>query len=133
MPTRDSAGKFVRGSSGNPGGRPKGLAALIRQKVGDSGEKLVTIAFKIANDNSALDKDRLTAIGWLADHGFGKPLQAIELDARLGGSVSLAQSVDSMTTAERQARVRDLLEASGLAASPMPTNGANGDGGGLPV
>jgi hypothetical protein len=75
----DETTRFKPGESGNPGGRPKGLASLIREQVGDDGTKLVKYVVAVLEDKKASPKLRLEAATWLADRGFGRPRQAIEL------------------------------------------------------
>src|SRR3990167_11259977 len=58
------------GQSGNPGGRPKGLAKATRELVGDDGLPLAEIWWKIAQDPK--HKDQLRASELLADRGWGK-------------------------------------------------------------
>ena len=90
----------------NRGGRPKGLAALIREKT-DDGEEMVKIALGILRGTSKIDrvsmftgkpykegpafKDRLEALKWLGDRGFGKALQAIELTGKDGRPIQTEQ------------------------------------------
>lgn len=72
---RDGSGRWRRGVSGNPGGRPKGQAELsksARKLVGEDGEALIQIWWDIARDPMRRDSDRLEASRLLADRGWGK-------------------------------------------------------------
>ena len=71
---------FLPGQSGNPGGRPKGLARRVRELVGDSGESIFQFMVDVLGDETARTADRLEAAKWLADRGFGKAVQAVEID-----------------------------------------------------
>ena len=71
---------FVPGVSGNPGGRPKGLARRVRELVGDNGELILEFMVEVLGDDSARTADRLQAAMWLADRGFGKAVQTVEID-----------------------------------------------------
>jgi hypothetical protein len=64
---------FMPGRSGNPGGRPKGLAKASRALVGEDGMALFELWWSIANDPIRRDSDRLEASRLLADRGWGKP------------------------------------------------------------
>ena len=77
---RDSGGHFAKGVTGNPGGRPKGLAAYIREQTND-GEDLVNKVMHILQHPNgkglAAQKLQLECIQWLADRGFGKASQLV--------------------------------------------------------
>ena len=63
---------FKPGQSGNPGGRPKGIAKAIREVVGDDPYELAVILLEIAKDPKARHADRISAVRELLDRGWGK-------------------------------------------------------------
>jgi hypothetical protein len=73
---------FMPGQSGNPRGRPKGLAKATRELVGEDGMALAELWWDIARDETRRDRDRLEASRLLADRGWGKAptFAAIEED-----------------------------------------------------
>ena len=68
------------GSQRQPWWAPKGLARRVRELVGDNGELILEFMVDVLGDDSARTADRLEAAKWLADRGFGKALQAVEVD-----------------------------------------------------
>jgi len=64
---------FRRGRSGNPGGRPKGLARATRELVGDDGLTIVQFWLDTMLDESMQVRVRLEASRLLAERGWGKP------------------------------------------------------------
>ncbi len=58
--------------SGNPGGRPQGLARATRELVGEDGHKLAELWWDIATDETQRSSDRLEASKLLAERGWGK-------------------------------------------------------------
>lgn len=79
-PRRVVGRPFRPGQSGNPGGRPKGLASRIREATRD-GEDLVAFALRVFNAEipGVKIEHRLEALQWLSDRGWGKPVQSVEL------------------------------------------------------
>jgi hypothetical protein len=69
-------GRFQPGRSGNPGGRPAGLAALVRAETaigGVEGAELVAFMLSVLRGKrKAPLRLRMEAAAWLADRGFGK-------------------------------------------------------------
>ena len=85
MPPRGKP--FQKGSCPNPGGRPKGLAEAVRGKV--TPLKLVDLLMHVAFDKptdqrvmfgrAASIKERVDAVAELADRGWGKSIQAVDI------------------------------------------------------
>ena len=52
----------------------------MRELVGDNGELILEFMIEVLSDETARTADRLEAAKWLADRGFGKAVQAVEID-----------------------------------------------------
>jgi hypothetical protein len=68
---------FPKGVSGNPGGRPAGLARYVRVRVGEDGRMTVVFMVGVLEDESERTEMRMQAAAWLADRGFGKAVQTM--------------------------------------------------------
>ena len=76
---RDQGGRYLPGHNGNQGGRPKGLAAYIRDQTGD-GVEIVALMLRVLRGQvrGLKPHHRLEAATWLADRGWGKATQTME-------------------------------------------------------
>jgi hypothetical protein len=78
------------GQSGNPGGQPRGFVSEIRRQT-KNGFELVSFALRVLRNEEAEMRDRAWACGFLADRGFGKPTQSLDLEVAGEPMVPLSQ------------------------------------------
>jgi hypothetical protein len=69
---------FKPGQTGNAGGRPKGLAALVRAETRDGAELVEFMLGVLRGKKRAPLRLRMEAAAWLADRGFGRVPQPLE-------------------------------------------------------
>lgn len=76
MSERDDKGQFVKGKSGNPGGRKKGVTALVRELSNDYLD-YIQLLDQWARDDDIPVKDRRACITDLLNRSMGMPRQSI--------------------------------------------------------
>jgi Family of unknown function (DUF5681) len=97
--------RFRKGQSGNPGGRPKGLARITRELLGDDGETAVRFLVSVMDGGPLPDgaipsvSERITAAKLLIERGWGRAPEFAPLEDRdplelRGGDEELAASFD---------------------------------------
>lgn len=72
--------RWVKGQSGNPGGRPKDPFGPLIRKETKEGLELVRKALSIMRSTQE-DDLALKAVQWLSDRGWGKAKQMIDVEA----------------------------------------------------
>ena len=111
---RLAVGRFAKGVTGNPGGRPKGLASSIRERTGngeDLADKVLHILRHPKGKGIEAQRLQLDCIQWLADRGFGRPVQGV---VHGGMKVEPWKALDHISTEDLRAFVEATREAKAL-------------------
>ena len=99
------------GRSPNPGGRPKGLAKRVREKVGNDGDELIDffLSVKAGKEKGFTGRDRLDAAKWLSERGWGKtPDTVVSIDGgELDAESDVALSLDELVNLARAPKADD--------------------------
>jgi hypothetical protein len=72
---------FVKGQSGNPGGRPKVVGEVQELARSHTADAVTTLA-EIMRDTAAAPAARVAAANALLDRGYWKPLQSSTVSVR---------------------------------------------------
>jgi hypothetical protein len=96
MPNPTGKGGFQKGKSGNPGGRPRALASVMHEARRHTPEALKRLVKLMKEAKS--ESVRLGAIQELLSRGWGRPIQAFQVDGRF-----LTKKLSEMTSDEIKA------------------------------
>lgn len=111
VPVPKGPHRWKPGQTGNPGGRPKGLASRIRAITND-GEDLISFLYKVVKgEEGGQTRDKIQAAQILLDRGFGKAVETqvqVQLDAKNGDST---QTLDDLADAQLESMARQLQVA----------------------
>jgi hypothetical protein len=102
-------GGFTKGKSGNPGGRPRALASVMHEARRHTLEAL-RVLLKLMRDAES-ESVRLNAAEAILSRGWGKPIQALQVDGRF-----LTKKLSDLTPDEIQA----LEERVGMIEADQP-------------
>lgn len=97
------AGRWTKGQSGNPGGRPKEDARL-RELARERTEMALDTLTAIMSDEKAPAAARVSAACAILDRGFGRPAQQLQHS----GLSSVGDLASELDAARRRVRIAEL-------------------------
>ena len=86
MTERRSNGRFAKGCSGNPGGRPKQVAE-VRELARQHTEAAIARLVAIVENPKSSDAAAVSAAREILDRGYGRSEQSTKVDATMNSSV----------------------------------------------
>lgn len=98
---RDSSGQFLKGQSGNPGGRPRVIMA-VRDQAQQHGEEAISVLASIMRDCEAPPSARISAASEILNRGYGRPVDQKAM-------VVMSQQIDR-TLMPREMTTRDIID-----------------------
>lgn len=98
---RDFSGKFIKGQSGNPTGRPRVIMA-VRDLAREHADEAIGILASIMRDDDAPHAARISAATEILNRGYGRPIDQKAM-------LVLGQQVDTHRTA-RDLTTREILD-----------------------
>ena len=102
------------GQSGNPSGRPKGIASKARELVNNDPKRLLEVLLSVAEDSKAKPGDRISATREFLDRAWGRsaayapvedgdPLDLSDIDRAIGSIVDDLAALRETKTANATA------------------------------
>ncbi len=88
-------GKFEKGQSGNPGGRPREVAEVRELARLHTPEAVATLV-EIMQDKDAPPASRVSAANSLLDRGFGRPQQALSIGGDVDEPIVISASSEAL-------------------------------------
>ena len=98
---RDSTGQFVKGASGNPGGRPRVVMA-VRDQAQQHGEEAISVLASIMRDCEAPPSARISAASEILNRGYGRPVDQKAM-------IVMSQQIDR-TLMPREMTTKDIID-----------------------
>lgn len=115
--TRSTKGRFKKGQSGNPGGRPRLAADLAEVARAMTDDALGTLQ-AICLDPEAPAAARVSAASAILDRGYGRPVQPAELSGPDGEPLEVSYDLSRFSLDELRQLHAFAARAQGAGESP---------------